>query len=65
MKAFNRLSILAFATLSFTSPNTASAEIHTNKSSNYSNPVLSAKLHRLLGPSANFEITSFNDTFER
>ncbi|KZN44871.1 DsbC family protein [Pseudoalteromonas luteoviolacea] len=65
MKVFNRLSILAFAILPFTSPNAASAEIPTNKSSNYSNPVLSAKLHRMLGPKASFEITSFNDTFER
>ncbi|ALO42735.1 DsbC family protein [Pseudoalteromonas phenolica] len=65
MKAFNKLSILAIATLSFISPNALSEEVLANQSSSYSNSVLSAKLHRLLGPKASFEITSFNDYFER
>ena len=65
MKAFNKLSILAITTLSIISHNALSEEVPANQSPSYSNSVLSAKLHRLLGPKASFEITSFNDYFER
>ena len=65
MRTFYKLSILPLISSVFVYANIVSAEASTQYLSAYTNQVLDKKLSTLLGPQAKFEITQFNNTFDR